>query len=221
MIAMKLIAASARSMRLAGIFVALAGLGGCAGLIDKPVQRTLYDFGPGAPAATPAAQPRALAPVVLADIEASGALDGLAVLYRLGYADANQLRPYAQARWSAPPPQLVRQRLRELLGRERVVLNPGESAALAREGGAQPRVLRIELEEFSHVFDSPAQSHGSLRMRATLLQNTAAGERVLGQRNISVQRPAPTPDGPGGVRALSAATDAAAADISQWLQQVR
>jgi len=82
-------------------------------------------------------------------------------------------------------------------------------------------VLRIELEEFSHVFETPAQSHGAVRLRATLLQNTAAGERLLGQRSISVQRPAPTPDAPGGVRALSLASDAAAAEIASWLQQVR
>jgi cholesterol transport system auxiliary component len=196
-------------------------LAGCAGLIDKPVQRTLYDFGPAAPAATAAAPAGTLAPLVLSDIEASGALDGFSVLYRLGYADAHQLRPYAQARWSAPPPQLVRQRLRELLGRERVVLNLGESAALAREGGVQPRVLRIELEEFSQVFDSPAQSAGLLRLRATLLETTAAGEKLLAQRAFVVREPALSADAPGGVRALAAATDTAAAEIGRWLQQIR
>jgi len=159
--------------------------------------------------------------LVLADIESSGALDGFSVLYRLAYSDANQLRPYSQARWSATPPQQVRQRLRELLGRERVVLNLGESASLARDSASQPRVLRIELEEFSHVFESPATSFGLLRLRATLLESTAAGEKVLSQRTIIERQPAATPDAPGGVRALAAATDAAAADISQWLQQTR
>ena len=202
--------------------LAVAGLlAGCAGIIDKPVQRTLYDFGPGAPASSTPAQPGNLPPLVLADIDAAGALDGFSVLYRLAYADANQLRPYAQARWSAPPPQLLRQRLRELLGRDRVVLGLGEAASLNREGGNQPRVLRIELEEFSHVFDSPASSTGLLRLRATLLENTVAGERLLAQRTFVQQQPAPSADAPGGVRALSASVDAAAAAIGQWLQQVR
>jgi cholesterol transport system auxiliary component len=225
MIAINSIATYAVCMRARGRFYAsmgaLALLAGCAGLIDKPVQRTLYDFGPSAPAAASAAAPGNLPPLVLSDIEAGGALDGLAVLYRLGYADAHQLRPYSQARWSAPPPQLVRLRLRELLGRERVVLNPGESAALAREGGALPRVLRIELEEFAQLFDSPAASVGVVRLRATLLEATPAGEKLLSQRTIVVRRPAPTADAPGGVRALAAAVEVAAAEISQWLQQVR
>jgi cholesterol transport system auxiliary component len=205
----------------ASVFLVLGLLGGCSSLIpEKPVRPTLYDFGPGQLTPSTAQQP-SRPPVVLADVDAAGALDGSAVLYRLGYADDHQLRPYAQARWSAPPPQLVRQRLREQIGRDRVVLNPGEGAVLARTGGLLPRAVRIELEEFSHFFETPAQSRASVKLRATLLQNTAAGERLLGQRSISVQRPAPTPDAHGGVRALAQATDAAASEISQWLAQVR
>lgn len=197
----------------------LALLAGCAGIVDKPVRPTLYDFGPGQVVAAVTQQPTR-PPLVLADVEAAGALDGSAVLYRLGYVDDHQLRPYSQARWSAPPPQLVRQRLREQIGRDRVVLNPGEGAALARSGGLLPRALRIELEEFSHLFQSPTQSVGLLRLRATLLENTAGGEQLLSQRNVVVQRPAPTADAAGGVRALTAAVDAAAAELVQWLAQV-
>ena len=206
----------ALTLSLAAAFaVALAG---CAAVPDKPVRATAYDFGPGAtgPSVTAVAP---LPPIVLADIESSSALDNSAVLYRLAYADAHQLHPYAHARWSASPPQLIRQRLREQLGRARPVLDPTESAALARTGGAMPRVLRVEVEEFSQLFDSPGQSWGLLRLRATLLENTPAGEKLLGQRNIVKREPAPSADAPGGVRALAAATDAAAAEIGQWLRQ--
>lgn len=54
---------------------------------------------------------------------APSALDTLPIIYRLGYSDAQQLRPYAQARWSMPPAQLLRQRVRETLGQRRAVLN--------------------------------------------------------------------------------------------------
>jgi cholesterol transport system auxiliary component len=194
---------------------------GCA-TPDKPVRPMLYDFGPGAVAAVaspgpPSTQP----PLVLADIGASDALDGSALLYRLGYADENQLRPYALARWSAPPPQLVRQRLRDRLGRDHTVLDPSESAALARTSGAARRVLRVQLEEFSHYFETQAQSWGLLRLRATVTDDTAAGERLVGQRGFVVRRPAVTPDAAGGVRALSEAADTAAEEIGRWLKQLR
>ncbi|MEO8652602.1 MAG: ABC-type transport auxiliary lipoprotein family protein [Ramlibacter sp.] len=205
---------------LAGIV--MFALVGCA-TPDKPVRAKLYDFGPGVSSAVSAAPaPSEARPaLVLAEIESSSALDSSVLLYRLGYDDVHQLRPYANARWSAPPPQLIRQRLREQLARDGPVLDLGESSGLARNAGAMPRVLRIEVEEFSHYFETPAQSWGVVRVRATLLDNTPAGERLLGQRSIVVRTPAPTPDAPGGVRALAAATDAAAEQIAQWLSQQR
>jgi cholesterol transport system auxiliary component len=98
------------------------------------------------------------------------------------------------------------------------VLDPAAGAALARRGAAPP-VLRVELEEFSQLFDAPNDSKGVLRLRCTLLENTAGGERLVAQRSFEVQRPAPSADAAGGVRALTAATDAAAQDIARWLQQ--
>jgi cholesterol transport system auxiliary component len=203
--------------RIAALAVASI-LAACSALPDKPVRSTLYDFGP-APDAV--ASRDALPPIVLADIEASGALDGSSILYRLGYADDHQLRPYSQSRWSAPPPQLIRQRLRLQLGRDRPVLDFGDSAALARNAGQTPHVLRIDLEEFSQLFESASQSVGHLRLRATLMDNTAGGERLIAQRSFTVRQPAPTADASGGARALAAATDSAAGQIAQWLQGLR
>ena len=165
--------------------VLLALAGGCSVLPDKPVRAALYDFGPGAKEAQPEApaasavgeraQPAALQPpLAIEEITTpGGALDNMAVLYRLGYADAQQLRPYAMARWSMPPAQLVRQRLKERLGQSRPVFNAGEGVALERdrngrrasaaEAPANPLLLRVELEEFNQVFDAPDSSAGLVR----------------------------------------------------------
>ena len=193
----------------------------CSALPEKPVRATQYDFGPGAttlPSANPGAM---LPPLALADVESAGVLEGsTAVLYRLGYADAQQLRPYSQARWSMPPAQLVRQRVREQLGQRRAVFNAGASVALNRSQNAVlPLLLRLDLEEFSQLFTAPETSVGLIRLRATLVEVTPAGEKLVGQRNVIVQRPAPSSDAPGGVQALTAATDAAIEEIDQWLQQ--
>ena len=192
-------------------------LSSCA-LPDKPVRAVTYDFGPGAVASAPSrAGAPALAPLVLADIESGAALDGTAVLYRLVYFNPQELRPYAQARWSMPPAQLLRQRLREHLGTSRAVLNPGDVLA----GNPSPWLLRVELEEFSHLFESATTSAGLLRLRATVVQGSLQGEKLLGQRTFVVSRPAPSADVSGGVRALTAASDAAVIEIDQWLQQLR
>ncbi len=188
-------------------------LAGCA-LTEKKVRADVYDFGPTALATAPApAAAPSLPPLALGDVQANQALDSLAILYRLGYADAQRLRPYAHARWSAPPAQLVRQRLREILSQRRAVVNASESTV--------PLVLRIELEEFSQQFVSPAQSDGVIRLNVTLSKITPAGELPVAQRSVLVQRPAPSEDAVGGVKALAAATDAAAREIAQWLASLQ
>lgn len=224
--AIKVIACSPRISRVAGVlyslFTALL-LAGCSGLPDKPTRPMMFDFGPGE-LAGPASGRRAPLPAVAIDEIGTpgGALDNLALHYRLAYTDAQQLRPYAQARWSMPPAQLVRQRLRGQLSQRRVVFNAGESAALNRSQNAVlPLLLRLDLEEFSHLFTAPDTSFGLIRLRATLVEVTPAGEKLVGQRNVVVQRPAASADAPGGVKALTAATDSAIEEIDQWLQQTQ
>ena len=202
-----------------GVAVSLCvAMAGCA-VLDKPVRQAVYDFGPGLlAAATPVVVASGLPVVTLADVESASALDSPAILYRLGYANAQQLLPYALARWSMAPAQLLRQRLRDTLGQRRTVLSPGDGHVT---GSQATMVLRVDLEEFSQLFGAPGQSVGLLRMRATVVQSTAAGERLIGQRLVVVQRPAPSADAQGGVQALAEAADAAVQELEQWLNQLR
>ena len=188
---------------------------------SPPLRPTHYDFGPGAMVPVPADGRAPLPPLALAELEAPGLTEGsTAVLYRLAYADARQLRPYTQARWSQPPAQLVQQRLRDQLGQRRAVLTVESGAAQARAGGKLPAVLRVDLEEFSQVFTSATASAGLVRLRATLAEPAANGEILLGQRVFIVQRPAASADAAGGTRALAEATGAVAQELVQWLEQL-
>jgi cholesterol transport system auxiliary component len=201
---------------------AAALIAGCGALPEKPARSTLYDFGPGlvAPAPAPAVAgtaASALPLLALAEVESSARLEGTQVLYRLAYADANELRPYAHARWSVAPTQLVYQRLRTALSANRTVLATEESATLARAQGSRPGTLRVSLDEFTHYFESPSSSAGLVRLRATLVQGTAGGDRVIAQRSFIARRPAPSADAAGGVKALAAASDAAVAEIAAWV----
>ena len=227
--AMNIGAYNARNNWAEGLYcVLIAGflLSGCSALPDKPVRASLYDFGPGNLTAAPAARqaaPPTLPALAIDDINTSGgALDNQAVLYRLTYLDAQEVRPYTFARWSMPPAQLVRQRLREQLGQRRNIFDARGGLALNRSQSAVlPLLLRLDLDEFSHVFTAPDASVGLIRMRATLIEQATSGEKLVAQRSIVVQRPAPSADAPGGVRALTAATDAAIEEIDVWLQQTQ
>ena len=214
--------------RHASAFVALGAallLAGCGALPDRPARAVLYDFGPGlASASSPvaSASDAAVLPTLsVADIEASARLESTQVLYRLGYADGNELRPYGLARWSVAPAQLVQQRLRDALAVGHTVLGARESASIARGGGRAPHTLRVTLDEFSQYFDAPEASVGLVRLRATLVQSQPGGDRVLAQRTFMARRPAPTADAAGGVKAMAAATDATVAELVAWVDQAR
>ena len=190
--------------RLAALVAALA-LSACA-VSQAPASKLVYDFGPAAQVAPSSAVPT-LAPVALAEVQTSVSLDTTAVQFRLAYANAQELRPYALARWSMPPGQLVQQRVRAVLTSQGPVLSPGE--------GSPAYTLKLELEEFSQRFDAPATSQGVVQLRATLLK----GNTLSAQRSFTATSPAPTADAPGGVRALTAATQDAASQIATWLAQ--
>jgi cholesterol transport system auxiliary component len=180
-----------------------------------------------------------LPPLEITAPQTSPALNTTAVLYRLAYADAQQLKPYALARWSMPPAQLIGQRLRAQLALHRAVVSSGDitPAAAPRRTASMPEALplptsvaskpldtlhhlRLELEEFSQLFDAPDTSSGVLRLRATLSHRSAGGETLLAQRSFIARHVAPTADASGGVRALTAATDLVIQDIESWLAQV-
>jgi len=198
-----------------------AALAGCSALPAPPVRAEVYDFGPGLMETAPSDRRAPLPPLALADVTTTGPVEGsTAVLYRLAYDDARRLRPYNQARWSQPPAQLVQKAVRDQLGLRRAVLTGDEGAAQILEGGALPAVLRVEIEEFSHVFTAPATSAGLVRLRVSIAESTPAGEKLLAQRVFLVQRPAATADAPGGTRALADATAQAAQEIGQWLEQM-
>lgn len=195
----------------------VAALVGCSGLPGSAPASVVYDFGPGVVQLVPTNRMAPLPTLALGEVLAPTALDHLSVQYRLGYSDAQQLRPYSQARWSMPPAQLLRQRVREALGVRRSVVNQADGLVLPPETLA----LRLDLEEFSQLFTQPGSSDGVVRLRATLSKTTVKGDVLVAQRSVVVRRPADSADAAGGVRALTVAVDAAVQELDAWVQQVQ
>lgn len=157
----------------------------------------VYDLGPpAAPLAGPAATP----PLAL-EVRAPAWLDTPGIAYRLAYAESGRRRDYAQARWAAPPAQLVQQRLAQQLG----LVQQGQGGAAC--------LLRIDVDEFSQVFAAPERSHASLRARLRLLDR---GGGALAERAVAIERLAASPDSRGGVAALTAAVEQLASEVAEW-----
>lgn len=167
-------------------------LSACAGT-PMPLP-AVYDFGllPGADA--PAGVPASL------QVSAPAWLDGTAMLYRLAYGDGARLFSYRDSRWAAAPGALLRERLKQQLVRA-----PGSPGA---------GLLRVEVEEFSQIFDTPGHSRGVVRLRAALLEPGSG--RVLHQAAFAADVPAATGDAAGGAHALMQAADQVLARTLAW-----
>jgi cholesterol transport system auxiliary component len=137
-------------------------------------------------------------------------LDSPAILYRLAYHNAARLDSYADSRWAAPPAALITLRLRQALS----------TASDTPKGNPTPQNdppngLRVDLEEFSQIFDSPQSSRVLFRAHVSLTQKNE--QPPLREYTFSLERQAQTPDAAGAVSALSLATDEFIDAVLTWL----
>ncbi|KVN36378.1 ABC transporter [Burkholderia pyrrocinia] len=193
----------ARALRPAAAALAVLAFtlaAGCAGE-RAALSNIRYDLGPAASIATAGTGPA----LKVLDVAAPDALDSDKFVYRLAYADAQRTAVYRDSRWTAPPAQLLTQRLRSALS--------SRGAVLEGSDGVRAPTLKIDLNEFEQVFDGESQSHGAVTARATL---TLDG-KVLGQRTFVARAPSSTPDAAGGARALATASDDLVAQIAAWV----
>ena len=130
------------------------------------------------------------------------------IYYRLAYRDPTRPQAYALSHWVMSPAALLGQRLRASIARASTA-----GVFVPADGVRAAYTLRLELEEFSQVFDAADRSRAVLRLRASLI-----GQRnIVAQQGFNLEHAAATPNAEGGVRALIAASDAAGEKLVDWL----
>jgi len=193
--------------------IAMMLLAGCAAPRTQ-TPTAIYDFGlqrlsAASSAAGTSGQPRLSASLVLAATSPPW-LDSPAIQYRLAYHDLAQSYAYANNRWAAAPATLLTQRIKNRLA---AVSNDG--VVSANDGVRADYALRLELEEFTQVFDTTDQSRAVVGLRASLIERSTRS--LLAQRSFSVEQAAPTANAAGAVRALTEASDKLIEDLIDWL----
>jgi cholesterol transport system auxiliary component len=196
------------------LVVAAITLIGCAGpRTVAPV--AVYDFGSQRFSADvnsnkTAELPRLPASLLVAEASAPAWLDSTAIQYRLAYDDLAQSHAYASHRWAASPATLLTQRIRNRIA------NASRGVVVSMADGARTdHMLRLELGEFTQVFDTPDHSRVVVRFRASLIDR--ATRSVLAQRSFNMEQPAPSPNAKGAVHGLTNSSDKLIADLIGWL----
>jgi len=193
-------------MLRAALLLSLALLSGCALGPQTREGMVNYDF--GLPRSDKEANPRLQRDLIVAGVSAPAWMDNSSIYYRLAYQDPTRPEAYAQSRWVMPPAALLGQRLRASIARA------SKAGVFAPADGVHAGyTLRLELEEFSQVFDAADRSHAVLRLRASLIRQ----RNVVAQQGFNLEHAAATPNAEGGVRALIAASDDAGEKLVDWL----
>ncbi|OGA32380.1 MAG: hypothetical protein A3F75_04285 [Betaproteobacteria bacterium RIFCSPLOWO2_12_FULL_64_23] len=193
-------------MLRAALLLSLALLAGCALGPQAREGMANYDF--GLPRSDREANPRLQQDLVVAEVTAPAWMDNSGIYYRLAYQDATRPRAYALSHWVMSPAALLGQRLRASIAR---ASNGG--VFTPADGVRAGYTLRLELEEFSQVFDATDRSRAVLRLRASLMRQ----RDLVAQQGFNLEHAAATPNAEGGVRALIAASDAAGEKLVDWL----
>lgn len=192
---------SARSTALV-MLAAASVLSGCA-LTRSSAPTVTYDLGPAIAVPADPTTASKLPRLRVAQTEGPTWMDSNSFYYRLQYAQAQRLQPYATQRWVVPPTQLFDSRLREAISAR---------GALAWSGDTDVPALKVDMLDFEQVFDSATSSQGLVRVRATVYHHG-----MIGQQTFVARQPAPSADGAGGVKALADGTDTVIAAMLDWI----
>jgi cholesterol transport system auxiliary component len=176
---------------------------------------SVYDFGLDRSPALAAGAASRLAEIstkLLVTATSPAWLDNPAIQYRLAYHDPGRTYIYANSRWVSPPTALLAQRVK------RQIASAGGSAVISSGDGVRADyALRLDLEEFTQVFDAPGESRVIVALRASLVE---AGTRtLLAQRSFSVEQAAPEANAAGAAAGLTEASDRLIANLIDWLAQ--
>ncbi|MEO8992389.1 MAG: ABC-type transport auxiliary lipoprotein family protein, partial [Nitrosospira sp.] len=181
-------------MKILVVF-AMVALAGCV----SPRMQTptaVYDF--GSLRLTASSNPethgtaRLQASLLVADATAPAWLDSTAIHYRLAYYELAQTYTYASNYWASPPAILLTQWIRSRIAgiSDGGVMSAGDNVQT-------DYILRLELEEFTQVFDTADQSRAIVKLRASLINR---GTRSLAaQRSFHIEQAAQAPNAAGAV----------------------
>ena len=194
-------------MRTMLVLLLAATLSGCTLGPEKKDAAATYDLS-GAPSSA-AGKTRIRATLLVQPVAAPGWLESNAIVYRLNYQDAARQLNYANSRWAAPVASLVAQRLRAQLAAasDSGIVNLADSARA-------DYALRVELEEFSQVFDTAETSRAVIVARASLVN--VPRRSLQAQKTFTIDRPAAGANAESGVRALSAGSAELVDAIVAW-----
>jgi len=132
-------------------------------------------------------------------------MDDSLMVYRLDYVNSQQVRFYTESSWASSPSKLFRTRMDSYL----MAIGNRSASILESESIS----LKIAFEDFSQHFTDEHTCIGRVALRASLYR----GQELLAQQRFIAEESAESADAVGGAKAIAKASDAAIANIMNWV----
>ena len=180
---------------------------------EKPV--SVYDFGLpqiSSKNSTTDDQQHLSRSLLVAEAKSPVWLNNNTIQYRLAYRDPTQSYKYANSRWSASPATLLTHHIRN-----NISITTNNKVLSSTDSVRADFILRLELEEFSQIFDAIDNSHVLIKLRASLINRSS---RLLkAQHSFNIKLAAPTANAAGAVKALAKSSDKLTGELINWLSK--
>lgn len=171
-------------------------LAACVGINKTKQNIAVYDFGLSIPSES---NQQISSKIILEEPVSTTSLNNNKIRYRLNYQNPSRIFFYAESRWAATPSELFSNMLSRMLNAAK---NP------------MTCTLKLKIEAFDQVFQTPSASEGFVQLSVFLIEKKS--QKVISSQLITESVSANSPNAQGGTVALKLASESALKKVINW-----
>jgi cholesterol transport system auxiliary component len=185
---------------LLSISLIISSLVACVSLNKTKPNIAIYDFGLSVPTENPSENNQPIiSKIFLEEPVAAESLQNNKIRYRLNYQNSLRVFYYSESRWAATPAELFASKLSKMVS---VANNPMTCS------------LKLKIEAFDHVFQTPSASEGLVQLSVSLIEKKS--KKIISSQLITESVTSASPNAQGGTAALQQASENALKKVINW-----
>ena len=174
----------------------ISTLAACIGINKTKQNIAIYDFGLSVPSES---NQQITSKIILEEPVSTASLNHNKIRYRLNYQNPSRIFFYTESHWSATPSELFSNMLSKMV---KVEKNPMACS------------LKLKIESFDQVFQTPSSSEGFVQLSVFLIEKKS--QKVISSQLITESVTSTSANAQGGTVALKQASENTLKKVINW-----
>ena len=174
----------------------ISTLATCVGINKTKQNIAVYDFGLSVPSES---NQQITSKIILEEPVSTASLNHNKIRYRLNYQNPSRIFFYTESHWSATPSELFSNMLSKMV---KVEKNPMACS------------LKLKIESFDQVFQTPSSSEGFVQLSVFLIEKKS--QKVISSQLITESVTSTSANAQGGTVALKQASENTLKKVINW-----